>query len=109
MVILPKAALLASKPYETGLYLFQLHISLDNSLVFYFYRRALEETEKQEDVKEEVFRYPGPRPQTKETAIVHLADSVEGACRAQEEPTPQRIEEVVRTVINNKFIDWLIT
>lgn len=76
-----------------------------NSLVFYFYRRALEETEKQEDVKEEVFRYPGPRPQTKETAIVLLADSVEGACRAQEEPTVQRIEEVVHTVINNKFID----
>lgn len=75
------------------------------SLVFYFYRRALEETKKKEDVKEEVFRYNGPKPQTKETAIVLLADSVEAACRALEEPNAQRIEEVVHTVINNKFID----
>lgn len=75
------------------------------SLVFYFYRRALEETKKKEDVDEEIFRYSGPRPQTKETAIVLLADSVEAACRAQEAPNAQRIEEVVHTVINNKFID----
>jgi putative nucleotidyltransferase with HDIG domain len=72
------------------------------SLVFYFYRRALEESD---DVKEDVFRYPGPKPQTKETAIVLLADSVEAACRALESPNAQRIEEVVHTIINNKFID----
>lgn len=75
------------------------------SLVFYFYRRALEESKENEDIKEEVFRYNGPKPQTKETAIVHLADSVEAACRALEEPNTQRIDEVVHTVINNKFID----
>lgn len=75
------------------------------SLVFYFYRRALEESKKKEDVKEEVYRYTGPKPQSKETAIVLLADSVEAACRALEEPIVQRIEEVVHTIINNKFID----
>ncbi len=75
------------------------------SLVFYFYRRALEESKNKEDVKEEVFRYTGPKPQTKETAIVLLADSVEAACRALETPNAQRIEEVVHTIINNKFID----
>jgi putative nucleotidyltransferase with HDIG domain len=75
------------------------------SLVFYFYRRALEESKKKDDVKEEVFRYAGPKPQSKETAIVLLADSVEAACRALEAPNVQRIEEVVHTIINNKFID----
>ena len=75
------------------------------SLVFYFYRRAIEETSADEDVKEDVFRYPGPKPQTKEAAIVLLADSVEAACRALDEPNSQRIEEVVHTIINNKFID----
>ena len=75
------------------------------SLVFYFYLRALEEKKNKEDVSEEVFRYIGPKPQTKETAIVLLADSVEAACRSIETPNAQRIEEIVHTVINNKFID----
>ncbi|MFH1692463.1 MAG: HDIG domain-containing metalloprotein [Candidatus Omnitrophota bacterium] len=75
------------------------------SLVYYFYRRALEATETKEDVKEEVFRYPGPKPQTKETAIVLLADSVEAACRALDEATAERISDMVHRIINNKFID----
>lgn len=75
------------------------------SLVIYFYRRALEESNKDEDIKEDVFRYNGPKPQTKETAIVLLADSAEAACRSLEDPNAQRIDEVVHTVINNKFID----
>jgi len=76
-----------------------------NSLVYYFYRRALEGLEEDQEVKEEGFRYPGPRPNTKETAIVLLADSVEAATRALKDPTPTKIEEVVHKVINNKFID----
>jgi cyclic-di-AMP phosphodiesterase PgpH len=75
------------------------------SLVYYFYRRALEMTENDEAVKEEVFRYPGPKPQTKETAIVMLSDSVEAASRALEEPTAERISDIVHRIINNKFID----
>lgn len=75
------------------------------SLVYYFYRRALESPESAAGVQEEVFRYPGPKPQTKETAIVLLADSVEAACRTLEEPTAERISDVVRKIINNKFID----
>lgn len=75
------------------------------SLMHYFYQKALEEGENVEKVDEANFRYPGPKPQTKETAIVLLADSVEGAVRALDDPIPKRIEEVVRKVINNKFID----
>ena len=76
-----------------------------NSLVYYFYRRALENPEEDQEVKEEGFRYPGPKPNSKETAIVLLADSVEAATRALKEPSPVKIEELVHKVINNKFID----
>ncbi|MBU3933590.1 MAG: HDIG domain-containing protein, partial [Candidatus Omnitrophica bacterium] len=74
------------------------------SLIFYFYQRALEKAEEEVPM-EEGFRYPGPKPQTKETAVVLLADSVEAASRALSEPTPARIKGLVRKIINNKFID----
>ena len=73
------------------------------SLVYYFYRRALESS--QDAPEEEGFRYPGPKPRSKETAIVLLADSVEAASRTLKDPSPTRIEELVHKIINNKFID----
>ena len=74
------------------------------SLMHYFYQKALAEGHP-EGLEEKDYRYPGPKPQSRETAIVLLADSVEGATRALDEHTPQRIEDVVRKIINNKFID----
>jgi putative nucleotidyltransferase with HDIG domain len=74
------------------------------SIMHYFYQKALSEGQP-EGLQERDYRYPGPKPQSKETAIVLLADSVEAATRAMDEQTPQRIEDVVRKVINNKFID----
>ena len=76
-----------------------------NSLVYYFYRRALEGKEENQEVSEEGFRYPGPKPNTKETAVVLLADSVEAATRSLKDPTPDKIVETVHKIINNKFID----
>lgn len=76
-----------------------------NSLVYYFYQRALEGKEENQEIAEEGFRYPGPKPNTKETAIVLLADSVEAATRSLKEPTFDKITETVRKIINNKFID----
>jgi hypothetical protein len=75
------------------------------SLVYYFYRRALENLENEQQILEEGFRYPGPKPNTKETAVVLLADSVEAATRTLKDPTPANIENLVHKVINNKFID----
>jgi len=75
------------------------------SLVYFFYRRALEDAGTKEEVTEEGFRYPGPKPTTKETAVVLLADSVEAATRALKDPTAGQIEETVHKIINNKFID----
>jgi len=73
-------------------------------LVFYFFRRALEK-KGGEDVFEQGFRYPGPKPQTKEAACVLLADSVEAASRTLDDPTSSSIQGLVKKVINNKFID----
>ena len=75
------------------------------TLAFYFYHKALEE-KKGEEIKEQDFRYPGPKPQSKEAAIVMLADSVEAASRTLTEPSPGRIENLVKKIINNKFIDY---
>jgi hypothetical protein len=75
------------------------------SLVYFFYRRALEASQDEEEVTEDGFRYPGPKPNSKETAVVLLGDSVEAAARALKEPAAARIEESVHKVINNKFID----
>ncbi len=76
------------------------------SMVHYFYLKALGQGAKEDSkIDEASFRYPGPKPQTKETAVVMLADAVEATSRTLEEPIPSRIDELVKKTINNKFID----
>jgi hypothetical protein len=74
------------------------------SLLYYFYHKALEEN-KISKVEEEKYRYPGPKPRTKEAAIVMLADAVEATSRTVEEPSYERLKNMVDKVINDKFID----
>nr|WP_085939256.1 HDIG domain-containing metalloprotein [Desulfosporosinus acidiphilus] len=73
-----------------------------DGLVSYFYYKALEE---KDDVPEEAFHYEGPRPQTKEAALVSLADTVEAAVRSMKHPTPGRVEGFVRKIIKDKLND----
>jgi membrane-associated HD superfamily phosphohydrolase len=89
------------------------------SLVRYFYQRALQQHEdarvggkimklREDDipqVREESFRYSGPKPQTKESVIVSLADMVESASRSLEKPTPQKIESLVNELIEERITD----
>ncbi|OQY15305.1 MAG: hypothetical protein B6I32_07720, partial [Desulfobacterium sp. 4572_20] len=72
------------------------------SLITYFYQKAKEQGE---NVSETEFRYPGPKPQTKEAGLVMLADAVEAACRSLVDPNPARIEAMVQKVITNIFLD----
>jgi putative nucleotidyltransferase with HDIG domain len=72
------------------------------SLLKYFYHKALKENDQ---VKEEDFRYPGPKPQFKEAAIVFICDSVEAAVRSMQKPTPEQIEVVVKKIIKDKLDD----
>ncbi len=73
------------------------------SLIKYFYQKSL--NSGNDTVKEEDFRYPGPKPQTREAAIVMLADVVEAASRALDRPTPARIQGRVKELINDIFAD----
>jgi membrane-associated HD superfamily phosphohydrolase len=76
------------------------------SLISYFYQKAKEkENPEMDSIEETDFRYPGPKPQTKEAGIVMLADAVEAASRALSEPTPSRIKGLVQRIINNIFLD----
>jgi len=79
------------------------------SLISYFYQKAKEQIKKRgsrsSPVKEEDFRYPGPKPQTKEAGLVLVADAVEAASRTLVNPTPARIQGMVQKIINNIFSD----
>jgi len=73
-----------------------------NSLMKFFYSKALE---LNKDISELDYRYPGPKPKSREAVLVMIADSCEAACRTLEEPTPARIKHTVDTIINNMFVD----
>lgn len=87
------------------------------SLVQYFYNRALkrkdefdalvregqERAEDAPDVDREGFRYPGPPPQSRESAIISLADAVESASRSLQKPTPQKIEQLIEEIVRSRL------
>ncbi len=73
-------------------------------LASYFYNQAVQE-EGIENVKEEQFRYTGPKPNTKETAILMIADAVESAVRSLKNPTPEEIEKIIDKIIVERLND----
>lgn len=76
-----------------------------NSLVKYFYITMKNTAQDKDEVKEEDFRYPGPIPKGKETAIVMLADSVEASVRSINEPSIEKIETMVDNIFKDKLND----
>jgi putative nucleotidyltransferase with HDIG domain len=78
------------------------------TLVEYFYRREAKRLESDPDageLDESTFRYPGPKPQTKEAGVLMLADVVESASRALSDPTPARIESLVHDLALKRLLD----
>lgn len=78
------------------------------TLVEYFYNRAAEQRRRNPDeaeVEETTFRYPGPKPRSKEAAVLMLADAAESACRSLVDPAPGRIEAVVRGISKRRLED----
>jgi membrane-associated HD superfamily phosphohydrolase len=72
----------------------------------YFYQRAVAQHKKGDaPIQESEFRYPGPRPGSKETAILMLADTVEAACRTIDNPTHRRLEGMVETLVEARRAD----
>ncbi|MCY0900764.1 MAG: HDIG domain-containing protein [Firmicutes bacterium] len=74
------------------------------TVLWYFYNKALEE-DKHGAVTQDQFRYPGPKPQSKESAIVMMCDAVEASVRSISKPTPPRIEAMIRKIIKDRLQD----
>lgn len=72
------------------------------TVLSYFYKRALEESD---DLEEFNFRYPGPKPQTKETAVLMLADAVESASRSLKDPNPSSIRGLIDQIFEMRLQD----
>ncbi len=72
------------------------------SVLKYFYVKA---KEAGLDVKEDEFRYPGPKPRTKEAAVISIADSVEAAVRTVNDPDRKKIESLVKNIIKDRLND----
>ncbi len=89
------------------------------SLAYYFYRQALDQKAEflrlvEEDkasgddvpqISEDVFRYPGPKPQFRESAIISLADACESASRSLEKPTAARLEQLITEIVQMRMLD----
>ena len=89
------------------------------SMVYYFYKKAIDQQQAARDggkiaqmhdedlpeVSESSFRYSGPKPQTRESAIISLADSIESAARCLERVTPQKIEQLITDIIRKRIAD----
>ncbi|MGP4065050.1 HD family phosphohydrolase [Oceanobacillus sp. M65] len=113
-VISPKqsAEIIISHPYDGAEMLQKYRIPKEiidiasqhhgTTLLKYFYYK---EKDKNKDVKESDYRYPGPKPQTKEAAIICICDSVEAAVRSLKEPTEEKIEEIVASIIRDRMTD----
>ena len=76
-------------------------------MVEYFYREAANRADEDHrtDADESTFRYPGPKPQTRETGVMMLSDAVESASRTLTEPTPSRIQSLVQDITLKRLLD----
>lgn len=75
------------------------------SLITFFYQKAKDQAGEGEKVEEKNFRYPGPKPQTKEAGLVMLADSIEAASKTLKDPTADRIQYLTQKIVNKIFAD----
>lgn len=79
------------------------------TLVEYFFHAATKQAEATPDhrfdVQESAYRYPGPKPQSREAAVMMVADACESACRTVIEPTPKRIETLIHEIAMKKLLD----
>ncbi|MDC3413352.1 HD family phosphohydrolase [Aquibacillus sp. 3ASR75-11] len=106
------AEIIINHPYDGANLLKKHHIPKEiidiaeqhhgTTLLKYFYYK---EKEHNKQINEALYRYPGPKPQTKEAAIVCICDSVEAAVRSLKEPTKNKIEEIVTNIMNDRLMD----
>jgi len=94
-----------AKEYKLGHAIIEtIRQSHGTTLISYFYEKA-KQLRGEDAVNIDDFRYPGPKPQTREAGLVMLADAVEAASRTLANPTPSRIQGLVQNLINKIFSD----
>lgn len=106
------AEIIIAHPYDGAKILKEHHIPKEiidiakehhgTSLLKYFYYK---EKEINKEVEEKAFRYPGPLPQTKESAVVSICDSVEAAVRSMEQPTREKIDQLIAQITQDRLQD----
>lgn len=75
------------------------------SLMYFFYNKALAQAGDKDKLNESDFRYPGPKPRSKATAVVMIADTVEAASRTLKSPSPSKIRAFVEGLVHQKYKD----
>jgi len=75
------------------------------AMISFFYQKAIEQQDADDEVVEEEYRYPGPRPQSREAGVLMLADGVEAAARSLTEATADRVQALVQRMINKQYTD----
>ncbi len=75
------------------------------NIMTYFYQKALDSASDKDEIYASDFKYPGPKPQSKETAIVMIADAVEAATRTIRNPTPSKFRSFIETLADQRFQD----
>ncbi len=75
------------------------------TMMSFFYTKAMQQKKPTDVVTEQEFRYPGPKPQFKESGVLMLADGVEAASRTLDDPSPMRLQTLVKSIIQKKFND----
>ncbi|GGM31267.1 cyclic-di-AMP phosphodiesterase PgpH [Paraliobacillus quinghaiensis] len=106
------AAIIISHPYDGAAILREHKIPKEiidiseqhhgTTLLKYFYYKAKNSYKK---IEEEDFRYPGPRPRTKEAAVISICDSIEAAVRSLDEPTKEKIDEMITSIMHDRLTD----
>jgi putative nucleotidyltransferase with HDIG domain len=74
-------------------------------IIQYFYARARESAAPDEVVDDRLFRYPGPKPDSREAGVIMLADKVEAACRTIKEPSEERMRAMIQQIVNGVMND----
>ncbi len=83
----------------------QIFMHHGTGIIQYFYARAQEQAGPEDVIDEAAFRYPGPKPDSREAGVIMLADKVEAACRTIKDPSEGRIRAMIQQIVNSVMVD----
>ena len=100
-----KEGLRLAKEYRLGDRVAEIIAQHHGTSILYYFLDKAQSLNQNGQVPEETFRYPGPRPKSREAAIIMMADAVEATARSMKSPSQQEIEEMVTRIVNRAYLD----